>query len=57
MKPRHILGPALAVALLAGGALAADDLKSGPQPGQRLAGPFHPLNVTGPGAGQKVCQV
>jgi hypothetical protein len=46
------LGLFLALALLAGGSFAADDLKSGPQPGQFIA-PFNPLNCTGPHTGQK----
>ncbi len=33
----------------------AGDLKSGPQVGQAVPGPFHPLNCNGEGAGQKVC--
>jgi len=33
----------------------ADKLVSGPQAGEKLAGPFHPLNVTGAKAGQKNC--
>jgi hypothetical protein len=57
MKMRPIVGLSLGLALLAGSAFAAEELKSGPQVNERLAGPFHPLNVTGPGAGQKVCQV
>ena len=40
---------------LVGGVLAAEAIKSGPQPGEELAGPFHPLNVTGPNAGEKQC--
>jgi hypothetical protein len=37
--------------------VAAEDkkVKSGPQAGERLAGPFHPLNVTGAKAGKKNC--
>jgi hypothetical protein len=35
---------------------AADPVKSGPQPGEKVPGPFRPLNVTGPNAGEKVCQ-
>lgn len=35
-------------------ALAAE-LKSGPQVGEKVPGPFHPLNVTGPEAGKKHC--
>jgi hypothetical protein len=51
------LGASVAV-LLAGSILAADEaLKSGPQVGQNIPGPFNPLNVTGPSAGEKACQV
>jgi hypothetical protein len=57
MRKFHAIGASLALALLAGGVLAAEGLKSGPQVGESLPGPFHPLNVTGSGAGQKVCQV
>ena len=32
------------------------DLKSGPQPGERVKA-FNPLNVNGAGAGKAVCQV
>ncbi|HEY7422687.1 MAG TPA: hypothetical protein VH682_00370 [Gemmataceae bacterium] len=57
MNVRYTLGASLAVVLLVGGAIAAEDLKSGPQPGKPVPGPFNPLNVTGSAAGQKVCQV
>src|SRR3954471_21883089 len=30
-------------------------LKSGPQAGQDVPGPFHPLNITGESAGKKAC--
>ncbi len=55
---RHVfpLGASLAV-LLAGSAVADEPLKSGPQVGQTIPGPFNPLNVTGPAAGEKACQV
>jgi hypothetical protein len=43
-----------AVVLLAGVAVAAE-LKSGPQVGERLPGPFHPLNINGENAGEKFC--
>jgi len=33
----------------------AEKVTSGPQAGEKLAGPFHPLNVTGSAAGQKHC--
>lgn len=52
---RIVAGLALAFALVAGSVLAAGSIKSGPQPGERLAGPFHPLNVTGKAAGEKHC--
>jgi hypothetical protein len=35
--------------------LARETLVSGPQVGDEVPGPFQPLNVTGPDAGQKVC--
>ena len=42
-----------------GGALAsaslAADLRSGPQVGEDVPGPFHPLNVNGEDAGKKAC--
>jgi hypothetical protein len=51
------ISAALLVALcfVAGLALAGEGLLSGPQVGQTVPGPFHPLNVTGPDAGQKQC--
>ena len=50
------LGSALCGVMLAAGALAGD-LKSGPEVGKNIPGPFHPLNVTGAKAGEKFCQV
>lgn len=47
---------ALAVALLANGVALAGSVKSGPQVGEKVPGPFAPLNVTGPDAGKKSCQ-
>ena len=38
-----------------GGFAAAAEIKSGPQAGEKLAGPFHPLNVNGESAGKKAC--
>lgn len=59
MKKHHLaLAAIVAVALLAGHALAdkkETKVKSGPQAGEKLAGPFHPLNVTGASAGSKHC--
>lgn len=42
-------------ALVIGGVWAAEGLKSGPQTGEKVPGPFHPLNVTGESAGEKQC--
>lgn len=42
--------------LLVSSAMAADPVKSGPQPGDHID-PFHPLNVTGQFAGEKQCLV
>ena len=56
MIHRIAVGTSLAVLLLAGGLIAADTLKSGPQVGEGCV-PFHPENVTGPFAGQKQCLV
>lgn len=42
------------VVILAG-ANAQEPIKSGPQAGDDVPGPFHPLNVTGENAGQKHC--
>lgn len=50
---RKLLAAALVVAL--SGAAFAAELKSGPQTGEKLPGPFHPLNVNGSGAGKKEC--
>jgi hypothetical protein len=44
----------IAVALVVGVASAAD-LKSGPQVGERVPGPLHPLNCTGDHEGEKYC--
>lgn len=57
MNVRYALGASLTIALLAGGVVAAERLKSGPQPGSPVPGVFHPLNVTGSAAGQKACQI
>lgn len=48
------------IAVVAAGVVAGlapgGDLKSGPEPGRPVI-PFHPLNVTGPSAGEKACPV
>jgi len=46
---------AIAVAALVMTAVADESVKSGPQVGQEVPGPFHPLNVTGTQAGKKAC--
>jgi len=57
MKKSLTFGASLTVALLAGGVVAAESLKSGPQVGDPIPGVFHPLNVTGRAAGKKACQI
>ena len=57
MKHRMIVG-AFAVAVLAvAGAVAGEGLKSGPQVGKNIPGPFNVLNVNGSQAGKSNCQV
>lgn len=46
---------AVAVAVVLGGVVGAADLKSGPQAGDKVPGPFHPLNINGEDAGKKAC--
>jgi hypothetical protein len=56
MKKCGILFAACAVAVIAvAGSFAAENIKSGPQVGQTVPGPFHPLNINGAAAGQKNC--
>jgi hypothetical protein len=52
MRTVSILG----LAMLAAAASAGVPVTSGPQPGEKVPGAFQPLNVTGPNAGEKVCQ-
>ena len=54
MKTRLIA--CLVVVFMASGLFAAEALKSGPQNGEKVPGPFEPLNVTGADAGKKCCQ-
>jgi hypothetical protein len=56
MTHRIAAGASVALLLLVG-SVRADDLKSGPQPGDTIPGPFSPLNVNGPTAGEKQCLV
>ena len=50
-----IRSAAVALVLFVGSAFAADTVKSGPQVGEKVPGPFHPLNVNGEMAGKKHC--
>jgi hypothetical protein len=45
----------LAVLLITAPVLAAGSAKSGPQVGEKVPGPFTPLNVNGPDAGKQAC--
>lgn len=56
MKKTHLFAAAvLALAALTSVGVAGGQLKSGPQVGEKLAGPFHPLNLTGKMEGKKHC--
>jgi hypothetical protein len=57
MKSVAVAGAALVLAVVVFHANADDALKSGPQVGKGVGGPFNPLNVTGDNAGEKTCQV
>ena len=57
MKQCIAVGGFLAVALLAGTVLAADAVKSGPQPGDTVRTPFDVRNVSGPYAPETLCLV
>jgi hypothetical protein len=46
---------ALASALVIGGINADEAVKSGPQVGEKVPGPFHPLNINGDAAGKAHC--
>jgi hypothetical protein len=50
---RTLFAAAVAVVLI--GSAVAAELKSGPQPGDKVPGPFAPLNVNGKSAGEKHC--
>src|SRR3954470_10243825 len=57
MKTTRILAVAIAALALVVGGTMADGPKSGPQVGDRIPGPFHPLNINGTKAGEKNCLV
>jgi hypothetical protein len=46
----------LAASLVIGGIAVAGSIQSGPPVGEKVPGPFAPLNLTGPDAGKKSCQ-
>jgi hypothetical protein len=50
---RKLLAAAVVVAM--GGFAVAAEPKSGPQAGEKVPGPFHPLNINGEFAGKKSC--
>jgi hypothetical protein len=56
MRTRVALGAFAVVALSMSGVMAGEGVKSGIKEGGRVSA-FHPLNVTGPRAGQKNCLV
>ncbi len=53
MKFRLFAAAAAAIALSL--PVLAGELKSGPQTGEKVPGPFHPVNVTGEHKGEKFC--
>jgi hypothetical protein len=54
MRRTVISATALSLCLVLG-ASAQSGLKSGPQNGEKVPGPFHPLNINGEKAGKKNC--
>jgi hypothetical protein len=57
MNNRITVGATMAVVLFLGSALAANALKSGPQVGDMIPGPFNVLNCNGTSAGSSNCQI
>ena len=55
MTKMRIVAAAVALVVAWGGLAAAEKVKSGPQVGDKVPGPFEPLNITGPTAGEKAC--
>ena len=58
MKNRYLalaLGTGLAAGLVVAAVFAGGSVKSGPQPDDKVPGPFHPFNVNGPEAGKEAC--
>ena len=57
MKQRIAVGGFLAALVLVSTVMAADAVKSGPQPGDTVRTPFDVMNVTGRFADRKMCLV
>jgi hypothetical protein len=57
MKHRIAVGGVAGLALLVGSVVAANDLKSGPQPGDTVIKAFNVINVTGEYAPDTLCLV
>jgi len=57
MKKVIALGLFTVTLVAISGLIAGESLKSGPQVGKQLPGPFHPLNATGAQEGNKHCLV
>ncbi len=57
MKQRIAVGGFLAIAVLTSTLMAAEAVKSGPQPGDTVRTPFNVTNVTGQYAPKKLCLV
>ena len=57
MKHRIAMGVFSVAVLVVSSAIGGGALKSGLQTGEKLPGPFHPLNATGGQAGKKHCLV
>ena len=53
---KHLIATGLMLAVFAGSVIAAEAVKSGPQVGQKVPGPFEPLNINnGENSGKKNC--
>jgi hypothetical protein len=57
MRVSVTVGAFALAALALSSTFAEETLKSGPQVGKAIPGPFHPLNCTGSKAGEKFCLV
>ena len=57
MNRRLFVGAFALTAMAMAMAVAGEGLKSGPQTGTSIPGPFHPTNLTGAQAGKKHCLV